>query len=106
MQKRLAALQTSDLRHYVGGEKVREDIAGIVRRDRDLAVTPHPALRRQRLLREDVERRAGQCGVIERRQDIGIDLQTAAPGIDEEGAARGAVAFELCEQRAIENPAR
>ena len=40
-----------------------------------LRMGPERARRRQRLGREDIERRAGERSFVERRDDIGIDLR-------------------------------
>ena len=54
--QRHAALETLDLRDDMRGEHARRNVAGVVRRDRDLGMSPQRAFRRQRLLRENVER--------------------------------------------------
>ena len=47
--------------------------------------------------RKHVERRARERAFIERRSDIGVDLQLAASGIDQKRAAGGAVTLELAQ---------
>ena len=54
--QRQAALETLDLRDDLRGERTRRNIAGVVRRDRDLGMRPQRAFQRQRLLRKNVER--------------------------------------------------
>ena len=65
---------------------------------------PQRAFGRQRLLRKHVERAAGKRAVIERRHDVGIDLQWTPPCVDQERAAGRAIALELAEQREIQDP--
>src|SRR5262249_60219372 len=62
--------------------------------------------RRQRLARKDIQRCAGECAFVERGDDIGLDLQRAARGVDEVGAARSPVALELAQKLQIEDAVR
>src|SRR5437899_2907031 len=64
---------------------------------------PERARRSERLARKDVERRARKRTLLERRQDIGVDLQRAARGIDEVGAGSGAIALELADELELEH---
>src|SRR2546430_12464245 len=59
----------------------------LFRSDRDLGMRPQRARGRQRLGRKHVERRAGERALVERRQNIRVDLQHAAARIDQIGAA-------------------
>ena len=59
-----------------------------VRRDGDLRMGPERVLGRQGLDAEDVERRARQLPIVERRQQIFIDDRAASPDIDHVPAAR------------------
>ena len=72
-----------------------------MRGDRDLGMNPQRAVGRQRLLRENVERCACECAVVERGDDVGIDLQRPASGVDEEGATGRAISLELAKQSEI-----
>src|SRR5262249_61903060 len=67
---------------------------------------PERARLRQRLARKDVKRRARQRSLVERGEDVGIDLQRAPPGVDQEGAAQRAARIELADQIEIDDPAR
>src|SRR5262249_22036255 len=69
-------------------------------------MAPERARRGERLARKDVERRARERTLLERRQDIGVDLQRAARGIDEIGAAGGAVTLELTDELELEHALR
>ena len=63
---------------------------------------PQRAVLRKRLLREHIEGGACQRALLQRGDNIGIDLQRAAAGIDQERAAGAAVAPELAEQRKVQ----
>src|SRR5262249_59813268 len=76
---------------------------GVVRRDGERGMAPERARRSERLARKHVERRARERALRERRQDIGVDLQRAARGVDEVGAGGGAVALELAEELEVEH---
>jgi hypothetical protein len=67
---------------------------------------PERRILRERLGLEDVERRAVQGPIIETRDDVGLDLQSAAPGIDENRAAEAAIARKTREQLPVEDAAR
>ena len=58
----------------------------------------------QRLLFEHVERHGVQRAVIEAAQDVGLDLQPAATGVDQHRPAQIAVPGQLPEQPGVENP--
>ena len=73
--QRQAALEPLDLRDDMRREHARRNIAGVVRRDRDLGMAHSGLCGGKRLLREHVERRAGERAFIQRRDDVGIDLQ-------------------------------
>src|SRR5690606_14272426 len=64
-------------------------------------VVPEAGAVRQRLRLEDVERGGQERAVVERPQDVLLDLQAAAPGVDEHRAAEAAVAGEAAEQRVV-----
>jgi hypothetical protein len=67
---------------------------------------PEAALRCERLLRKHIERRARQCAVIESGENVVINLQRAAPGVDQVGAAGCAVTLQFRKETTIENAAR
>ena len=55
-------------------------------------------------VRSETRRARRRRGCLRRApRDVGVDLQLAAPGIDQVGAAERAVALELAEQRKIED---
>ena len=91
MLQRLATLVALDLLQHVGDERVRIGGRRIVRRHDDVRVRPKRAVLRQRFGRKDIEAGAGERALIERGENIGLDLQAAASGIDQSGAACGAV---------------
>jgi hypothetical protein len=77
------SLQALDLAQHVGGKRARIGGGGIVRRDGDFGTPPQRAYRRQRFARDDVEARARERTFVERANDIGLDLQRAARGVDQ-----------------------
>src|SRR5262249_33801569 len=104
--ERQALLEALDLAQHVGDERARVGGGGVVRRDGDLGMAPERARRSERLARKHVERCARERTLRERRQDIGVDLQRAARGIDEVGAAGGTVALEPAEELKVEHALR
>jgi hypothetical protein len=85
---------------------VDPEAAALCGRDRHIRVRPERAHRRERFGRKYVERGACERTFVQRRQDIRIDLQRAAPGIDQIRAARRAIPSELAQQREVEHSAR
>ena len=77
-----------------------------MRADIDGRVRPERRILRQRLALEHVERGALERAGIERGEDVGLDLQAAASGVDEDRAAERAALPELGEERRVEDPAR
>src|SRR5262245_10779908 len=92
---RVTTLNAVDLLQHADRQCLRHCLRGIVRSDRQPGVTPQRAFDRKRLGRKHVERRAREGTFLERGQDVGIDLQRAAPGIDQVGALQRAVLSEL-----------
>src|SRR6266702_5441569 len=97
--QRLAALEARDLVEHIGDERARIGGGRVVRRDRDLGVRPQWAVARQRLVWKHIEGRARERALVERGEDVGVDLQPAASRIDQIGAAERAVVLELAKQR-------
>src|SRR5262249_43561490 len=104
--ERKPCLKALDLAQHVGDERARVGGGGGVRRDGGLGMAPERARRSERLARKHVERRARERTLRERRQDIGVDLQRAARGVDEVAAAGGAIALELAEELKVEHALR
>src|SRR5262252_6430914 len=102
--ERQALLEALDLAQHVGDERARVGGGGVVRRDGDPGMAPERARRSERLARKHVERRACEQTLRERRQDIGVDLQRAARGVDEVGA--GAITLELADELEVEHALR
>src|SRR5262249_47481956 len=100
--ERQALLEALDLAQHVGDERARVGGGGVGRRGGGLGMARERARRSERLARKHVERRARERALRERRQDIGVDLQRAARGVDEVGAG-GAVALELAEELEVEH---
>src|ERR1700675_1616428 len=69
-------------------------------------MAPERALWRQRFGGVDVERGGAERAVVEALQDVGLILQAAAAGIDQDRRAHRAGAVELCEQAAIQDMPR
>src|SRR6266704_1803793 len=98
MLERQARLKTLDLAQHARGKRMRVGEGGVVRRDGYFGMAPQRACYRQRLAPKNVERCAGERAFVERGKNIGLDLQRTARGVDEVGAASGAVAFELAQK--------
>src|SRR5262245_24563748 len=103
--ERQALLEALDLAQHIGDERARVGGRSVVRRDGDLGMPPERARRGQRLARKHVERRAGEQTLLERRQDISVDLQRATRGVDEVGAG-GAIALELADELEVKHALR
>ena len=95
MGERLAAFVRLDLPGDERGDRLGRGDRRIVRADIDRRMRPEARIPRQRLALEHVERGAFQRAGIERGEDVGLDLQPAASGIDEDRAAERAVLLEL-----------
>ena len=95
MAQRLAALVRFDLGGDEGGDGFGRRHRGVVRADIDGGVAPEARLLRQGLALEHIERRALEAPGIERGENIGFDLQAAAPGVDEDGTAEPAALPEF-----------
>src|SRR5438067_10892172 len=54
-----------------------------MRRDRNVAAAPEGMTRLQRLVVENIERRAGQFALVEQREQVGVDQMRAAPDVDD-----------------------
>src|SRR5499433_3183734 len=106
MLERQACLEALDLAQHVADERARVGGGGVVRRDGDLGMPPERARRSERLARKNVERCARERTLLKRRQDIGVDLQRAARGVDEVGAGGGAIALELADELEVEHALR
>src|SRR5215471_13589880 len=98
MLERLSGLETVDLAQDIGGERARIGVRRTMRRDGHALVGPHWTRRRQGLGRKDVEGRGRERSFIEGGENIGVDLQRAAPGIDQVRTAGGPVALELAQE--------
>ena len=98
MLQRFARADAADRLGNVPDGGARQRDAGIVRGDRHLGVIPEGAVRRQRFLAENVERRPGELPAVERIEDIGLDLMPAAPRVDQIRALR-----QLSEQVPVED---
>ena len=68
-----------DLRDGVVDQRQRRDVG----RQRDMRMMPERMPAGQRLLAEDVERRAGEMAVVERGDEVGVDDEVAARDVDE-----------------------
>jgi len=77
-----------------------------MRRQDDLGMRPERAVRRKRLIGEDVERCGAERAVVEALQDIGFVLQPAAPGIDQDGRTERTIPVELYEQFPVQDVPR
>ena len=77
-----------------------------MRRDEHPRVLPKRAGGRQWFGLEHVEARLLQRAVLERAVDIGVDLQLAAAGIDQHGAAEPVAPSQLAQQRIGDDAAR
>src|SRR5262249_32208372 len=104
--QRQAGFHALDLPQHADRESLRHRLCRVVRRNRHLRMIPERARLRQRLARKDVKRRARQRALVERGEDVGIDLQRAPPGVDQEGPAQRAARIELADQIEIDDPAR
>jgi hypothetical protein len=98
-----AGLEALDLARDIFRYLVGIGVGGVVRRQHDLWMGPEPAVRRQRFLGEDIQRRGPQRAVVEARQNVGFVLLGSAPGIVQHRGAHRAVAAEFCKKSAIEN---
>ena len=96
--ERAPALEMFDLAHDVFDERIRVARCRIVRGHVDFRVIPERARLRQRLVLEHIEARARKRAVAEGAQDVDLDLQAAAPGIDQYRTAERAVARETPEE--------
>jgi hypothetical protein len=72
--ERKAEFAAVDLAEHVGHDYARDARRGAVRRGRHLRMGPERARHRQRLVREHVERRAREEAVVERDEDVGVNL--------------------------------
>src|SRR5258707_4870063 len=104
--QRAAGLEALDLARDVFGYFVGIGVGGVVRGQYHLGVGPEPAVRRQRLGRINVERRAAERAVVEALQDICLVLQCPPSGLDSHPRAERGVAIQFREQFAIENVPR
>src|SRR5438552_18676652 len=75
-------LETADLGRDLRDRFLDERDRRHVWRQRDSRMMPETMLRRQRLVAENVERRAGEAIVVEQREQIVVDQEPARPNVE------------------------
>src|SRR5262245_12306347 len=83
--QRLAALKSADLPEEIAHDGLRCAFGGTMRCDDHARMPPQRARSRERLGLEYVEGGGVKLSCLERCDNVGFDLQAAAPGIDQNG---------------------
>src|SRR6476469_9159686 len=104
--QRAAGFKAFDLARDIFRYFVGIGIGGVVRRQHDLRMRPEWAVRRKRLVGEDIERRRAERAVVKTSQNVGFVLQSTPPGIDQHRRTQRAFGFEFCQQPAIQDMPR
>src|SRR5712671_6087900 len=101
-----AGLKAFDLARDVFRYFIGIGIGGVVWRQHDLWMRPERALRRQRFVCEDIQRRGAERAVVKASEDVSFVLQPASPGIDQNRRAKRAIPVEFCKQSPVQDVPR